>query len=287
MTLPYDRVMADRLTEATSERFGHGWRLATPEPLTAPVSYHLDAMRAALGAPAFAGRVLDAGCGEGVDLASVVLRDGCRAVGVELSDGGVHTTRARIARTPAASLVQGNLLALPFRDGVFDGAYSYGVVHHTTDPAAAVREIVRTLRPGARLLLYVYEDFSDRSLAWRAALGAVNTVRALVWRLSPRGIRAVCWAMAPFVYLGCTWPSKHFRWATRFPYPATQNRSVASLVPDLYDRFAAPIEQRYSRVGAEALAAQAGLVVRRSAQARGWMVWAEKPEASALQTASA
>src|SRR5262249_29711021 len=105
--------------------------------------------------------------------------------------------------------------------------------------------------------------------------------------LPPRAIRAVCWTIAPLVYALCTWPSKRFTWAARFPYPATENPSIAATVPNLYDRFAAPIERRYSRRDAEALAAEAGLVVLRTAQLRGWVVWAEKPRVSAEQTASA
>ena len=266
-----------RLETATSERFGYGWSQASPGALTEPVAYHLHKMRTALGAPPFEGRVLDAGCGEGIDLGSVALSDGCVAVGVELSDGGVAITRARIDGINRAYVVQGNVLALPVASGVFDGAYSYGVVHHTVDPAGAVREIARTLKPGAPLLLYVYEDFSRRSLPWRVALTSVNAGRSLVWRLPPRAIRAVCWLIAPFVYAGCTWPSRHFAVAARFPYPATQNPTLRSLIPDLYDRFAAPIEARYSERGAAALATQAGLVVRRMVQDRGWMIWAERP----------
>ena len=270
----------DRVTDktrATSERFGFGWTVAgLPAPVTAPISYHLDVMRDALGAPRPAGLVLDAGAGEGVDLASVGLQHDCRAVGVELSDGGVRATHARISTVPRASLVQGNLLQMPLRSSVFDFAYSYGVVHHTTDPELAVREIVRTLKPGGTLLIYVYEDFGRRGLMWRSALAAVNAARRPISTLSPANIRRVCAAIAPLVYVTCTLPSRHFSWAARFPYPATQNRTLRSLIPDLYDRFAAPIEQRYSESGARALVQQAGCQVRRIAYARGWCVWGEK-----------
>jgi SAM-dependent methyltransferase len=264
-------------TRATSERFGYGWTAGgPPPPITAPVDYHLHAMQAALGAPAFTGRVLDAGCGEGIDLASVSFGNVTRAVGVELSNGGIAATSARIAGRHNASLIQGNLLSLPFLGAVFDGAYSYGVVHHTIDPEGAVREIARVLKPGAPLLLYVYEDFSRRSLPWRIALSAINAARQRVAAMSPANIRRFCALIAPAVYATCTWPSKHFAFARRFPYPASQNPTLASLVPDLYDRFAAPIEERYSEHGARRLAEQAGCRVRRSAFLRGWAVWAEK-----------
>lgn len=268
--------MADK-TRATSDRFGYGWTAAgLPEPVTTPVDYHLHVMRAALGAPPFTGLVLDAGCGEGIDLASVGLDPQCRAVGVEISPGGVRATAARIATVPRARLIQGNVLSLPFASDVFDGAYSYGVVHHTIDPAKAVREIVRTMKPGGRLLIYVYETFERRPLPWRIALSVVNAIRRPISSLSPRAIRRVCGLVAPIVYLTCTIPSRHFAWASRLPYPATQNPTMTSLIPDLYDRFAAPIEVRYSEAGARQLVEQAGCRVRAVANARGWCVWGEK-----------
>ena len=269
--------MTDK-TRATSERFGFGWTVGgLPAPVTAPIPYHLDVMIKALGAGPPAGLVLDAGAGEGVDLASAALQPGCRAVGVELSDGGVRATAARIRTVPRASVVQGNLLQMPLRSAMFDVAYSYGVVHHTVDPELAVREIVRTLKPGGTLLIYVYEDFERRAWPWRAALTTVNAVRRPISALSPQSIRRVCAALAPLVYLTCTLPSRHFGWAARFPYPATQNRTMRSLIADLYDRFAAPIEERYSERGARELVEQAGCRVRAVANIRGWAVWAEKP----------
>jgi len=244
--------------------------------MTAPVHYHLHAMQVALGAPAFSGRVLDAGCGEGIDLASVSFSGVSKAIGVELSDGGIAATSARISASSRAAVAQGNVLSLPFADQIFDGAYSYGVVHHTIDPERAVREIARVLRPGAPMLLYVYEDFSTRGLGWRAALTAINAFRGGISQMSPANIRRFCRAIAPAVFVTCTWPSRHFEFARRFPYPATQNPNLKSLVPDLYDRFAAPIEKRYSESGARRLAEQAGCRVRQSAFLRGWAVWAEK-----------
>ena len=268
--------MTDK-TRATSDRFGHGWIAAgLPEPVTSPVDYHLHLMRTALGAPMFSGLVLDAGAGEGIDLASVGLTAGCRAVGVELSPGGIRATAARISRVPNARLVQGNLLSMPFRSNAFDHAYSYGVVHHTVDPEGAVREIVRAVKPGGSVLIYVYEDFARRGWAWQAALAAVNAIRRPISTLSPAGIRRVCAIVAPIVFVTCTLPSRYFSWAARFPYPATQNPTMKSLVPDLYDRFAAPIEERYSESGARALVEQAGCVVKAVAYIRGWAVWGEK-----------
>src|SRR3954453_8394194 len=144
---------------ATSEAFGYMWAAHAME-VAAPthaMPYHLHEMHDALGAPPLAGLVIDGGCGDGVDLAMQALDPSREVVGVELSDGGVTTSRVRTRGLPRAHVVQGDLLKLPLADATFDAAYSYGVVHHTPDPARAVREIARVLKPGAPLLLYVYE----------------------------------------------------------------------------------------------------------------------------------
>jgi SAM-dependent methyltransferase len=265
----------------TEAFFGYIWGLQAPmvTPPRTVLPYHLRKMRDTLEAPPFAGLVLDAGCGDGTDLAFLALDPACEVVGVELSAGGVATSLGRTTGLDRAHVVQGDLLNLPLANEQFDGAYSYGVVHHTPDPPRAVREIARTLKPGASLLFYVYEDFSDRSWYWRLALWTANLFRVITTRLPPAVLMRLCRMLSPVVWLLCTVPSRHFTWAARFPY--RHNTSPWSLRGDLYDRLSAPIEERYSREGAARLATTAGLEVVRTAQERGWMVWARAPEAPA------
>lgn len=261
----------------TAAAFGYMWgeQAAAVVPPTTVWPYHLAAMQEALDSPPFQGLILDAGCGEGIDLSMVALDPRCEVIGVELSDGGVETSLARTRGLERAHVVQGDLLRIPIADATFDGAYSYGVVHHTPDPPRAVREIARTLKPGAPLLLYVYEDFSDRSLGWRVALAVANSARLVTTKLPPRLLMRICRLLSPIVWLFLTVPSRHFRWASRFPY--RHGTTPSSMSGDLYDRLSAPIEKRYSKEGAAALAASAGLQVERVAARRGWMVYATKP----------
>jgi SAM-dependent methyltransferase len=265
----------------TAESFGYMWgeqeeRVVPPETVW---PYHLHAMVEALGAPPLRGLILDAGCGEGIDLSMVALDPACEIIGVELSDGGVRTSVARTRGLQRAHVVHADLLKLPLADETFDAAYSYGVVHHTIDPPRAVREIARTMKPGAPLLLYVYEDFSDRPWRWRAALALANSARLLTTRLRPSLLMRLCRWLSPVVYVLCTLPSRHFRWASQFPY--RHGSGPWSLSGDLYDRLSAPIEERYSREGAARLALEAGLEVVGIAQRRGWMVYARQPLSTA------
>lgn len=261
----------------TAAYFGYGWGVHTASvtPPQSPAPWHLRTMQDAVGAPSFDGLIVDAGCGDGTDLALLSLDPRCEVVGVELSTGGVATSLRRTDGLERAHVVQADLLNLPLASGRFDGAYSYGVVHHTPDPSRAVREIARTLKPGASLLLYVYEDFSDRSPGWRVALRAVNLARVITTHLPAPLLLAICRALSPIVYVLLTVPSRRFRWAARFPY--RHNTNAWDLGEDLYDRFAAPIEKRYSERTAAALVRDAGLEVVKTAQCRGWIVWGRKP----------
>ena len=265
----------------TALYFGYMWeeQIDAVVPPTVPSPYHLHALQQAVGSPPFEGLILDAGCGEGIDLSMLALDPKCEVVGVELSSGGVAASLARTNGLERAHIVQGDLLRLPIASNTFDGGYSYGVVHHTPNPGKAVQEIGRTLKPGAPLLLYVYEDFSDRAWPWRAALKLANSVRVVTTHLPPRLLMRLCRLLSPVVYVFCTLPSRRFRWAARFPY--RHGTDPWSMSGDLYDRLSAPIEERYSKTSAAALAEKAGLDVQRVVRERGWMVYGRKPAAHA------
>ena len=66
--------------------------------------------------------------------------------------GCCGTPRAGAAAAACAvPLVQADVLALPFRDGSFDIAFSaFGAIPFVADSAAAMREVARVLRPGGR-----------------------------------------------------------------------------------------------------------------------------------------
>ncbi|MDP6421777.1 MAG: class I SAM-dependent methyltransferase [SAR202 cluster bacterium] len=212
-------------------------------------------MAAALSLPVFRGVVLDAGCGEGIDLANLAREEHAEVVGVELSEGGCRTSFRRIARLAGAHVVQADLCRLPFADMTFDAVYSYGVLHHIATPALAAGEAARISRHGACVAVYLYEDFGERSAVWRWLLRSVNSARVVTTKLPPRALFAVCWAASPLVYVLCAVPFtvlKRFRPLRSFAWslPFRHARGPFRLAGDLYDRFSAPIEYRYSRGGA-------------------------------------
>jgi ubiquinone/menaquinone biosynthesis C-methylase UbiE len=93
---------------------------------------------------------LDAGCGDGRYLAALDAELPERIAGVDISERILETARARV---PRAELQQANLESLPFPDGEFDLVLSSQVIEHVVDADAALRELVRVLRPGGTLVL--------------------------------------------------------------------------------------------------------------------------------------
>ena len=96
-------------------------------------------------------RLLDAGCGPGtitLGLAAAVAPG--EVVGLELSPAMVERARVLASErgVPNVRFEVGDLLALPFPDASFDAAFESAVLEHVPDPARAVRELRRVLRPG-------------------------------------------------------------------------------------------------------------------------------------------
>jgi len=100
--------------------------------------------------------ILDAGSGIGGPARYIAHRFRCAVVGLDLTPEfcqvARHLTRL-LGLTDRVSFEEGNVLAMPFADSRFDGAYSMNVSMNIADKAAFHRELSRVLKPGGWLLL--------------------------------------------------------------------------------------------------------------------------------------
>lgn len=95
--------------------------------------------------------VLEVGVGMGADHLRFAQARPSYLAGVHLTSEGVRTTEGRLSVHGLPSdLRVADAEQLPFDDCTFSLVYSWGVLHHTPNPYAAVREIERVLVPGAR-----------------------------------------------------------------------------------------------------------------------------------------
>jgi ubiquinone/menaquinone biosynthesis C-methylase UbiE len=269
------------LKQKTNERYSFLWNRHDAEKT--PEEFHYDRMSRLLPTGHLAGRVLDAGCGQGIDSLRMAERGTCSVVSVDLSEGGAAITRQRTKHRTNVHVVRGDLERLPLAGEQFDFVYSYGVLHHTPHPEQGLSELVRVLKPGGLLAIYLYEDFADRSLAERALLKWVNTLRAITVAMPPRRLYRVCQAVSPIVYVCLTLPAKALKLigldslSRRIPYH--HGAHPFSMAADLYDRFAAPIEKRYSREMIGRWLSGHNLQGVNVSFMRGWVGYGRKPHA--------
>lgn len=103
-------------------------------------------------------QVLDAGCGTGDDTRelAVAVTPGGEAVGLDRSAEMIRIARARGGE--GVRFEEGSATELPFPDEVFDAYRCERLLHHLDDPARALTEAFRVLRPGGRIAV-VEPDF--------------------------------------------------------------------------------------------------------------------------------
>lgn len=99
--------------------------------------------------------VLEAGTGTGVDTDLLARNFDGLLFGVDVSSA-IDLAFAQLHDREHVALVQADIGRLPFRPDFFDVVSCDQVLHHTPDPPAYFRRLARVVRPGGRLLLYVY-----------------------------------------------------------------------------------------------------------------------------------
>jgi SAM-dependent methyltransferase len=101
-------------------------------------------------------RVLDAGCGPGLD--AVVVADrvgpGGRVVGIDYDVSMIREALASDDQAPARVWYQvADAAAIPYGPGTFDRCYSERVLQHTCEAAAVMAELVRVTKPGGVIVV--------------------------------------------------------------------------------------------------------------------------------------
>ena len=117
------------------------------------------------------GDVLDIASGDGV-LAELIAPHSHRYVCLDASSKVVMAASERLRRLGNVEVHEGDMHALPFDDGSFDLVVLMHALTYADEPAKAVAEAARVLRPGGRLLLTSLAKHEHRAVV--DAYGHVN-----------------------------------------------------------------------------------------------------------------
>lgn len=148
--------MGDTYTHGHHESVlrSHAWRTAENS-----AGYLLPSLRPGLD-------LLDVGCGPGtitVDLAGRVAPG--RVVGIDTAAEVVAVANDG-TRAATVEFEVGDVYALAFDDASFDVVHAHQVLQHLADPVAALREMLRVLRPGGVLAA---RDSDYAAFSWAPA----------------------------------------------------------------------------------------------------------------------
>lgn len=115
-------------------------------------------------------RVLDVACGTG-DLTEAFARAGAaQVVGLDFTFEMLEIARRKASglgeRARSVSYIQGDAQALPFSDSGFDVVSIAFGIRNVQDPAQALREFRRVLRPGGRLVVLEFAQPTLPPVRW-------------------------------------------------------------------------------------------------------------------------
>lgn len=126
---------------------------------------------------------LDVGCGTGALTRTVLERcEPATVKGVDASPGFVDYARSRVARDGVVSFECADARSLPVPDASVDAAISGLVLNFVPEPARAVAEMARVVRPGGVAAAYVWDYAGRMELMrhfWDAAVALDPAAREL------------------------------------------------------------------------------------------------------------
>ncbi len=109
--------------------------------------------------------VADVGIGTGYVTESL-LRTGARVIGIDHSPAMLKQAAERFkAAGDRVELREGSVQAIPLADGTLDAVFGNMILHHAPDPAAALKEFARVVKPGGQVVL---TDLDAHDHAWMA-----------------------------------------------------------------------------------------------------------------------
>jgi SAM-dependent methyltransferase len=155
------------------DRFGYEWNAYAEV-----VPGHEEQFRrwtAALAPEDWRGKdFLDVGCGMGRNSYWPLKYGATSGVAVDIDERSLKCARRNLEPFPTMRVMHASVYDLPFEDR-FDLAFSIGVLHHLGEPERALAKMVRAIKPGGHVLIWVYGRENNRLL-----VSVLNPLRQLL-----------------------------------------------------------------------------------------------------------
>lgn len=94
----------------------------------------------------------DLGAGTGF-ITEELLKHGVRVIAVDQAESMLKQMKAKFGPKASVEYRQGDAERLPIESGSLDYAFANMYLHHVENPARAIQEMARTLKPGGQLVI--------------------------------------------------------------------------------------------------------------------------------------
>ncbi len=202
-------------------------------------------------------RILDAGCGTGRHTYHMAQSGAGEVVAMDFSQA-IEVAARNNSENQNTHFVQADIYHPPFPPDSFDFVYSLGVLHHLPDPEKGFRTLLPLLRAGGYMNIYLYWNLEGEPAWRRAALSVVTSLRRVTTKMPHALLKKLSWLIAAGFQVAFVLPARAFAHfertrslADRVPLGHYRKYSFRVLYTDQFDRFSAPIENRYSRADVE------------------------------------
>lgn len=234
---------------AAAESFGYEWS-RFPE-MRAEWRQNFLAYMLPHGPEFFPGkRVLDAGCGSGRH-AYYAAQYGAVVWAIDLGSA-VEVAQRNTREIDRVHVAQADIHQLPFEPESFDFIYAIGVLHHLSDPEEVFHNLLRYLKPGGWIQIYLYWKPEGQPIK-QALLALIKGLRGVTTRLPHWVTLVLSYPAAAAAYAGFVWPYQLLNTAglrsvaERMPMKQYAVYPFRVCVNDQFDRLSAPIEHRFKR----------------------------------------
>ncbi len=212
---------------------------------------------------------IDVGCGMGRNSFWAMKRGAAEGIAIDIDERSLAAARQNLAAFPTMRVVHCSAYQIPFADR-FDIAFSIGVIHHLDDPLRALKKMVEAVKPGGRVLIWVYGRTGNRWL-----ISVLNPLRrALFSRLPVRAVHHLSLYPAALLWLllkSGIRPGDYLKLLARFGF--------AHLRSIVFDQMLPRIAHYWPADTVEELMQEAGLEAVRLADVNGmsWSAIGTKP----------
>lgn len=153
---------------------------------------------------------------------------------------------------------------LPFEDNTFDFVFSLGVLHHIPDTLDAMKKCVEKLKPGGYFLVYLYYNLDNRGGMYKFIFKTSNLLRKVISKMPLLLRNIICELLTfliylPFISLAYFLKFFGFKGYKKIPLAYYCGKSFKVIRNDVYDRFATPLEQRFSKIEIKQMMEACGL----------------------------